>query len=233
MGGNNGWITMFGFIILGVGGLVSIWADPKLGASLVTIGTGMAGIGARNALGKIIKNGGKSLALAVCAFALLAGQGFAHEAGEPDETAPAVEEEGISKNPYGQLSLTRANDDWSVGVRFGVEVTSGWVYMDGRLDLHDIHSDNEVYPWDSTFEMALGVFHQDYKLFGVATTPYAGLTLGRPSGPDTWSTGLEFGLEANFEPVALNATYTLRDILSEFEVYEWDDDFRLGAGISF
>jgi hypothetical protein len=230
MGGSNGFITMFGFIILGIGGLVSVWADKQIGATLIAVGTAMAGIGGRNALGKVIKNGGKSLAFGLLAAAFASGSVLAHEAGEPDET---VEEEGISKNPYGQVSLTRANDDWSTGVRFGVEVTSGWVYLDGRLDLHDIHSNDEVYPWDSTFEMAIGVFSQDYKLFGLPTTPYAGLTLGRPSGPDNWSTGLEFGLEANVEMVALNFTYALRDILSESEVYPWDDDFRLGAGIAF
>jgi hypothetical protein len=61
--------------------------------------------------------------------------------------------------------------------------------------------------------------------------PYGALTLDRLSGPDEWSTGFEVGAEITEEPVALVASLTNHDILSESEAYPWSTTFRLGAGV--
>jgi hypothetical protein len=195
---------------------------------LRAVGEAILVAGARHAVGKLNGAAVKSLVVGLVAMSFLASGVSAQTkaGGKPGDVTG-----GVQWFPYAGLAVTRASEDWSPGVVLAVEVLAAPVWIMGGLHLHDVWNDGEdVFPWDQTVEFAGGAAWGGQSFLDVAITPYAGLTLDRPSAPADWSIGTVLGAEIDFEPIYLDLSYRQRDILSESEVYPWDGEFRLAVG---
>jgi hypothetical protein len=67
---------------------------------------------------------------------------------------------GLSYCPYGGLTLSRLNEEWSTGFLFGAEIDAGGAFVDIEYELHDILTEDrkETVPWDGTFRVVLGTY---------------------------------------------------------------------------
>jgi hypothetical protein len=202
-------------------GAVALAAGVVLGAEKITaqvvveaIGILLGGLGLRHAIAK----GGGGVVGAVLAGALLIA-------------GPAS---AVELHPHAALTVDRPSgpDRWSTGFLFGCEVATEPVWIAANYQLHDILTDNETYEWDATFEVAAGV-STAYEFMGVTSAPYGALTLSRPTGPATWSVGVRFGLEVDFDPLYVDAAYQLHDVWSAEDVYPWNGTLRFAAGTYF
>lgn len=147
-----------------------------------------------------------------------------------------ADEEGIDVFPYAAATLDRVSgpDEWSTGVTFGADLVKEPLFINAHFDAHDVlGSGDDVYPWDTTFGLGLGIVEKGYHVLGIDTSPYGALTLDRPSTVEDWSTGFNLGIEASFEPVWLELRQTWHDVLSTKQVYPWDQTFRIAVGVYF
>jgi hypothetical protein len=141
--------------------------------------------------------------------------------------------------PYAAVTVDRLSgpDEWSTGFEVGAEATKGIIYVLGSYSVHDWLSERETdaYPWDATARIEAGFYDSGHSLLGVGVTPYGGLALQRPSGPQAWSLGATVGVEADFDGIWLRVANDWQDVVTKdtAEVYPWDSTFRLAVGVYF
>jgi len=73
---------------------------------------------------------------------------------------PAYHVLGIDTSPHAGLTLSRpaVPNEWSTGIKVGLELSFEPVFLDLGHEWHDILSEHQVYPWDGTFRLTAGTY---------------------------------------------------------------------------
>lgn len=214
--GALGWKTITGSVLLAVGGALKeldgcVGICQTLSQALLFGGTILAGVGVRSAIAKA----GTKCLLVVCGSLLLASSALAEN------------------NAYLGLKGSRLNgpDEISASVEGGFEHQERHFSLWARYEIHDLLSEDEPYPFESTFGAGVAAY-MTREVMDTDFTFYTGPEILRPSGPRSpyesstesdkgvWAGSWITGVEVAFSPGFVDVCYRVLDPLTDSEVFD-------------